>query len=861
MIKLLSKQNYERLSIAETYYLKLKEIFAENLSDSQLQEKISYIVLLQELIGEVEQLFNVSKNDYSEEAFHSNLNAFSLIVSNKLKYDFVVFGYRYENTLVDLTSFYKQTEINNSNVSDLKTINYQNSLVGRIIDEMDDPFIWTTENDGDIFNYDHFISKYRSFDIDRRTHKNIERFFSFLGKTKLTNLIICPISTIESQKHRPLGYFILANKQSPLTLPFEIELFRSLKSYLSQIFKNQTRIFTQDRDSNLISDIFKKHFVNGIQDILRYVTSEFSFKYTSFWVPTLEEARKAFGLNKSYSDELDKHELAICNQYDFYLEKDCILGKINTQDLQPVSPELNIYSLESPNSENTGFKSLNKELVADRIYFKPIFKYYNTEAEKIEDRLLGIFCFYQKSRDTLDESTLKRLNELFDELSFYIEHIIYDASFHSIKDLSRELLSIDITDIQNYYDRIAVTITALMHAEQTSIFFATHDNELYLRASTASEFRKVDKISKEIIETYEKEVYVNNSLTPIYKDDSSLTYRSYRDKTTYIIHDLHDPTIKTNCSFCESTLSYSTTIIVSPIIVDSKCVGVIRCVNKKQYGDAFLKTFTKFDKDILHLISSFISYQHLKIKTAENQQLFVEKLAHENKTPVQIIWSAIENIEIKLSRLSYDKSLGIEKNFQNIIFATSVLNNNYTNLNTYLRSKEDKLNYSYDKVDLRSKIEEITTILQPYLEKESNKNIAISHNIHHMPNLKIDEVKMVQVIYNLLTNAVRYSDNSTTISTYYKPNQIVTIKGKQTECFEIKFCNFGIGIDKADVEKIFKEYYRGENAISVNPNGTGIGLHVAKTIIEGHGGLIQVTELNNPTTFSIYLPIELIIKQ
>lgn len=393
MIKLLSKQNYERLSIAETYYLKLKEIFAENLSDSQLQEKISYIVLLQELIGEVEQLFNVSKNDYSEEAFHSNLNAFSLIVSNKLKYDFVVFGYRYENTLVDLTSFYKQTEINNSNVSDLKTINYQNSLVGRIIDEMDEPFIWTTENDGDIFNYDHFISKYRSFDIDRRTHKNIERFFSFLGKTKLTNLIICPISTIESQKHRPLGYFILANKQSPLTLPFEIELFRSLKSYLSQIFKNQTRIFTQDRDSNLISDIFKKHFVNGIQDILRYVTSEFSFKYTSFWVPTLEEARKAFGLNKSYSDELDKHELAICNQYDFYLEKDCILGKINTQDLQPVSPELNIYSLESPNSENTGFKSLNKELVADRIYFKPIFKYYNTEAEKIEDRLLGIFCF------------------------------------------------------------------------------------------------------------------------------------------------------------------------------------------------------------------------------------------------------------------------------------------------------------------------------------------------------------------------------------------------------------------------------------------------------------------------------------
>ena len=492
----------------------------------------------------------------------------------------------------------------------------------------------------------------------------------------------------------------------------------------------------------------------------------------------------------------------------------------------------------------------------------PIIKYSNsrlTLGHENEDIILGYFCFYISDRAEIEQLPNERIHNFMDQISFYIEHILYDHTFHTLELISKDLFKIDdITDVPKYYNNLVATVNEVMNSEHTSIFFPNEDGELYLKSSTSKEFWKVDRENKDIFDTLDKLEYENVSISPIYNSLDSITFRSYTNKNTIIIHDIHDKNIKADCSFYEATKTFHKSAIFCPVVENGKCVAVIRCINKKEFNDSLLKTYTFHDADTLELICSFIASQHQKIQSFDQQQLFIEKLAHENKTPVSLIWGAIENIEIKLSDTDFYKEASLTKHFENIMFATSVLNNNYGNLNAFLKNKERKLSYHFEYIELKEKIEEISKLLKPFLQKLENKSVIFNLQIHEMPKVKVDETRMYQVIYNLIHNAIRYCEPSSTISIFFKANKSIDLKGEFINCFELRFENYGIGIPQEDTDKIFIPYYRSENAKRVNPNGTGIGLHVTKTIVEGHGGIISVTKNTKPTIISVFLPNTLI---
>jgi len=111
----------------------------------------------------------------------------------------------------------------------------------------------------------------------------------------------------------------------------------------------------------------------------------------------------------------------------------------------------------------------------------------------------------------------------------------------------------------------------------------------------------------------------------------------------------------------------------------------------------------------------------------------------------------------------------------------------------------------------------------------------------NLPTIIGDITQMREVIDNLLDNAIKYTKGNGTVV-------IKTQKRKETVYFEIK--DTGTGIPKDDQKYIFQKFFRSENALKNQTQGTGLGLFIVKSIIESHGGKIGFkSEEEKGTTF------------
>ena len=104
-----------------------------------------------------------------------------------------------------------------------------------------------------------------------------------------------------------------------------------------------------------------------------------------------------------------------------------------------------------------------------------------------------------------------------------------------------------------------------------------------------------------------------------------------------------------------------------------------------------------------------------------------------------------------------------------------------------------------------------------------------------------------QVIIILLDNAVKYSTNR---------KEIIVSLSPTTEAVEIGIQDFGMGLSEEDKKKVFSRFYRVDKARSRERGGNGLGLSIAKELIEGYNGKISVTSrLNQGSQFKVKLPI------
>lgn len=151
--------------------------------------------------------------------------------------------------------------------------------------------------------------------------------------------------------------------------------------------------------------------------------------------------------------------------------------------------------------------------------------------------------------------------------------------------------------------------------------------------------------------------------------------------------------------------------------------------------------------------------------------------------------------------------------------------------------------FQYEKamVSYSGIIDKVTGQARP---KAQNKEINIQINSDEDYQVNLDEKWVVEAVYNILDNAIKYSASGITI----------LIEAFSYELFSgIRIRDEGIGVTEEEIPLIFGRFYRGENVHGIE--GIGVGLFLAREIVEGNGGYIKVkSEPGKGTIFEICFP-------
>lgn len=223
---------------------------------------------------------------------------------------------------------------------------------------------------------------------------------------------------------------------------------------------------------------------------------------------------------------------------------------------------------------------------------------------------------------------------------------------------------------------------------------------------------------------------------------------------------------------------------------------------------------------------------------------FLATMSHEIRTPMNAILGFSEILH---------NSINDPKNKQ---YISAILGSGRTLLaliNDILDlSKIDsgQMNIMEEAVDVQSLVQEITHLFQT---KTTEKGIYLHYEKSGQipPALITDEVRLRQILFNIVGNAIKFTDQGGVLISL-QTNQLAN-----TSLFDltIKVHDTGIGIPEDRIDKIFQSFYQVESTNTRKFGGTGLGLSIAHKLVRLMGGTIDVkSELGKGSTFSLHLP-------
>lgn len=224
---------------------------------------------------------------------------------------------------------------------------------------------------------------------------------------------------------------------------------------------------------------------------------------------------------------------------------------------------------------------------------------------------------------------------------------------------------------------------------------------------------------------------------------------------------------------------------------------------------------------------------------------FITLITHEFKTPINVIYSAIQLIEQVYINEIPQSVINLVGNIKRNAFRQLRLVNNLLDI-TKLNSKQFKLNLKNVDIVFITKL--ITESVKIYADQKKIKlNFKANVSIR---NTAIDDEKYERIILNLLSNAIKFTSEGGNITVDVKEN-------KKDKTVVIAVSDTGIGIPRDKHEMIFQRFGQVENNLSRQAEGTGIGLALVKMLVEIlEGSIIVDSQLGIGSIFTITLPIK-----
>jgi len=293
--------------------------------------------------------------------------------------------------------------------------------------------------------------------------------------------------------------------------------------------------------------------------------------------------------------------------------------------------------------------------------------------------------------------------------------------------------------------------------------------------------------------------------------------------------------------------------VVVPMKARGKIIGMIAVdnfISKKPITEEDVHLLITFADQAASAIFNAKAYEIEKemlnrlTKLEEEKNEFIAKMSHELKTPLT---SINESIKIILKRLVGEVTPNQEK------FLTIAKKNSerlaklITELFEAVNSSGQKMFLEISNINIVNLINDIITDLKPLAE---NKKIDIELNIlcnQENANISGDYNKIYRALLNIIENSIKYSNYEGKIKIdIYEQNQQLFVEVQDN----------GIGIDKDQIDKIFEKFYQIKDPVIKYQTGVGLGLSIAKEIIEAHNGSIKAESKGRGfgTKFTIMFP-------
>ena len=222
----------------------------------------------------------------------------------------------------------------------------------------------------------------------------------------------------------------------------------------------------------------------------------------------------------------------------------------------------------------------------------------------------------------------------------------------------------------------------------------------------------------------------------------------------------------------------------------------------------------------------------------EKQRQFAADASHELRTPLAVVLASADLLRSDPSITSPFLKQVIEDVRDEVKKMTKLVGDLLTVARTDGRANQLKP----VRMDLVAAAQQTVRIMRPFAEK---KDIVIDEQLPKSAEIYADEQKIRQIILILVDNAVKYTPEHGRIS--------VAIR-EERGGVQLSVADTGIGIAPADQERIFDRFYRVDKARSRRMGGNGLGLAIAREIVEAHGGTITVESTpGKGTTFRVHL--------
>jgi signal transduction histidine kinase/tetratricopeptide (TPR) repeat protein len=231
-----------------------------------------------------------------------------------------------------------------------------------------------------------------------------------------------------------------------------------------------------------------------------------------------------------------------------------------------------------------------------------------------------------------------------------------------------------------------------------------------------------------------------------------------------------------------------------------------------------------------------------ELELARMKSDFVSTVSHEFKSPLTSIRQLAEMLQS--GRVPSEER---RQQYYDVLLEQSerlaLLTDNILSL---AKIEEGRAEFALETTDVSALL---TSVVTSFQERVRHEGFEIELKVQGpIPLVAVDRTALSQAITNLIDNAIKYSGDS---------RKVLVGAAVEEQTLAITVRDFGVGIKKEDIDRVFERFFRGGDELTRTVKGSGLGLTLVKEIVEAHRGKVQVeSESGKGSVFSIRLPLE-----